>query len=206
MAVAQSEFARFVHLARKALNIKLGLSNAMLSLFSHIGAISRLYTQNHHFAAQRTRRSALRGPSATKRWCSPLRPRARSSDDASAARRPHSRDHSLSAPVNLQLPRCEHDETDRVAPSGALLWTRGWHPKPIMLHGARKADSRQNSKRRAPASPSPRAQTGPLMRPHRAAANRRRIHECNGLCACAYPPPAGPNALEAEERWPPSHW
>jgi hypothetical protein len=117
---------------------------------------------------------------------------------------PHSRDYSLSAPVNLQLLRCEHDETDRVAPSGALLWTRGWHPKPIMLHGARKPTPRQNSKRRAPASPSPRAQTGPLMRPHRATANRRRIHECNGLCACAYPP-AGPNALEAEERWPPRH-
>jgi hypothetical protein len=41
LAVAQSEFRRFVHLARKALNIKLGLSNAMLSLFSHMGDFTR---------------------------------------------------------------------------------------------------------------------------------------------------------------------
>ena len=60
------------------------------------------------------------------------------------------RDHSLSAPVNLQLQRCEHDETDRVAPSGALLWTRGWHPMPIMLHGARKADSPPKFKKASP--------------------------------------------------------
>ena len=45
LAVAQSEFARFVHLARKALNIKLGLSNAMLSLFSHMGDFTPVHAK-----------------------------------------------------------------------------------------------------------------------------------------------------------------
>ena len=75
---------------------------------------------------------------------------ARATRTTQAQLAPHSRDHSLSVPVNLQLLRCEHDETDRVAPSGALLWTRGWHPKPIMLHGARKADSPPKFKKASP--------------------------------------------------------
>ena len=41
MAVAQSEFARFVHLAREACNIKLGPSNAMLSMFRHVRVFTR---------------------------------------------------------------------------------------------------------------------------------------------------------------------
>eukprot|EP00966_Prymnesium_polylepis_P170734 3946841-Prymnesium_polylepis.1 len=66
------------------------------------------------------------------------------------SRRPRTTRSALSAPVNLQLLRCEHDETDRVAPSGALLWTRGWHPMPVMLHGARKADSPPKFKKASP--------------------------------------------------------
>ena len=40
---------------------------------------------------------------------------ARATRTTQAQLAPHSRDHSLSAPVNLQLLRCEHDETDGVA-------------------------------------------------------------------------------------------
>jgi hypothetical protein len=114
--------------------------------------------------------------------------------------------------VNLQLPRCEHDETARVAPSGALLWTRGWHLMLIMLHGARKAaPSPPKFKKASPSltfahegSNGTLRATAPRGRqPGASIKTRHRQHECNGLCACAYPPRRTHNALEAEERWPP---
>ena len=207
----RNEFARFVHLARKAFNIKLGLSNAMLSLFSHMGDFTPVHAKPSFCSTAGPTLCVARSFSIEAMLHSTATPHARLGRRKRSSA-PHSRDHSLSAPVNLQLLRCEHDETDRVAPSGALLWTRGWHPKPIMLHGARKADSPPKFKKASPSltfaqgsNGTPHATSPRGSQPGASIKTRRRIHECNGLCACAYPP-AGPNALEAEERWPPSHW
>ena len=76
LAVAQSEFARFVHLARKALNIKLGLSNAMLSLFSHMGDFTPVHAKTiilQHSGSDALRCAVLQEPSDGSVHCDPAR-------------------------------------------------------------------------------------------------------------------------------------
>ena len=76
LAVAQSEFARFVHLARKALNIKLGLSNAMLSLFSHMGDFTPVHAKTiilQHSGPDALRCAVLQQPSDGAVHCDPAR-------------------------------------------------------------------------------------------------------------------------------------
>ena len=124
LAIAQSEFRRFVHLARKAFNIKLGLSNAMLSLFSHMGDFTPVHAKPSFCSTADPTLCVARSFSIEATLHSTATPHARLGRRKRSSP-PHSRDHSLSAPVNLQLLRCAHDETDRVAPSEALLWTRG---------------------------------------------------------------------------------
>ena len=137
LAVARSEFARFVHLAREACNIKLGPRNAMLSVFWHVRVFTRVHPKVTFCKSERPVLDVAQSCDAHATLSSTATPPARlgrRKRSSSLARRVRPR----SAHCEVQVRRCEHDAIARVAPSGALLPPRRWHPTPIMLHEARK--------------------------------------------------------------------
>ena len=170
MAVAQSEFASFAHLAREAYNIKLGPRNAMFLVFTHLRAFTHAHPKVTFCKVERPVPDVAQSCDARATLSSTAPPPARlgrRKRSSSLARRGRPR----STHCEVQVRRCEHDEIACVAPSEALLWTRGWHPMLIMLLGARKAALPAQIQKGEPAHSRPWARTGPLMRPHRAAAN-----------------------------------
>jgi hypothetical protein len=187
LAVARSEFARFVHLAREACNIKLGPRNAMLSVFWHVRVFTRVHPKVTFCKSQRHVLDVAQSCDAHATLSSTATPHARlrrRKRSSRLARRVRPRN----APVNVQVQRCEHDAIARAAPSGALLPPRRWHPVPIMLHSARKADSPvpANIQKGETAHTRPWARRGPCVRPRRASGKLaptsrpwRQKHECN---------------------------
>ena len=124
LAVARSEFARFVHLAREACNIKLGPSNAKLSPLLYLRDFTLTHPNVTFCNAEWPDLDVAQSfnTNATLLSIADLHTRLRR-HKATPVLRVVLR--LRNATVNFELQRCEHDDSARVAPSETLMRPRG---------------------------------------------------------------------------------